>query len=184
MLSMSKCWFVCFLLLCIRYKSNNALCPRQISPRGQLSFTYLHKSYISKCCLNKMFFKCKKMVGCIEPWVKNHDTNRIVNWCIVTALLGTPKTFGDLWHLGGGDNYRKCVLTPISSHKWIANLFFNVWWYCQTSPNSSKTIFHIRICLPFWKMSKSIVDFHRPHIHETWHIWTSIWSKLSQKWLR
>ena len=34
-----------------------------------------------------MLFKIKKIVGCIEPWVKNRDTNRIVSWCIVTALV-------------------------------------------------------------------------------------------------
>ena len=34
-----------------------------------------------------MLFKLKKIVGCIEPWVKNRDTNRIVSWCIVTALI-------------------------------------------------------------------------------------------------
>ena len=34
-----------------------------------------------------MLFKFKKIVGCIEPWVKNRDTNRIVSLCIVTALI-------------------------------------------------------------------------------------------------
>ena len=34
-----------------------------------------------------MLFKFQKIVGCIEPWVKNRDTNRIVSWCIVTALV-------------------------------------------------------------------------------------------------
>jgi hypothetical protein len=34
-----------------------------------------------------MLFKFQKIVGCIEPWVKNRDTNRIVSLCIVTALL-------------------------------------------------------------------------------------------------
>ena len=29
----------------------------------------------------------KNVVGCIEPWAKNCYTNRIVSWCIVTALL-------------------------------------------------------------------------------------------------
>ena len=33
-----------------------------------------------------MLFKFKRIVGCIEPWVKNRDTNLIVNLCIVTAL--------------------------------------------------------------------------------------------------
>jgi hypothetical protein len=33
-----------------------------------------------------MLFKFQKIVGCIEPWVKNRDTNRIVSLCIVTAL--------------------------------------------------------------------------------------------------
>ena len=32
-----------------------------------------------------MQFKFKKIVGCIEPWVKNCD-KRIVSKCIVTAL--------------------------------------------------------------------------------------------------
>ena len=34
-----------------------------------------------------MLFKFKKIVGCIEPWVKNRDANRIVSLCIVTALM-------------------------------------------------------------------------------------------------
>ena len=34
-----------------------------------------------------MLFKFQKIVGCIEPWVKNRDTNRIVSLCIVTALI-------------------------------------------------------------------------------------------------
>ena len=34
-----------------------------------------------------MLFKFKRIVGCIEPWVKNRDTNRIVSLCIVTALI-------------------------------------------------------------------------------------------------
>ena len=34
-----------------------------------------------------MLFKFKRIVGCIEPWVKNRDTNQIVSWCIVTALM-------------------------------------------------------------------------------------------------
>ena len=34
-----------------------------------------------------MLFKFQKIVGCIEPWVKNRDTNRIVSLCIVTALV-------------------------------------------------------------------------------------------------
>ena len=34
-----------------------------------------------------MLFKFKRIMGCIEPWVKNRDTNRIVSWCIVTALV-------------------------------------------------------------------------------------------------
>ena len=42
---------------------------------------------VFKCCLNKMLFKFKRIVGCIEPWVKNRDTNRIVSLCIVTALV-------------------------------------------------------------------------------------------------
>ena len=37
-----------------------------------------------------MLFKFQKIVGCIEPWVKNRDTNRIVSLCIVTALV--------IWH--------------------------------------------------------------------------------------
>jgi hypothetical protein len=36
-----------------------------------------------------MLFKFKKIVGCIEPWVKNRDENRIVSFCIVTALAPT-----------------------------------------------------------------------------------------------
>ena len=36
-----------------------------------------------------MLFKFQKIVGCIEPWVKNRDTNRIVSLCIVTALIFT-----------------------------------------------------------------------------------------------
>ena len=40
-----------------------------------------------------MLFKFKKTVGCIEPWVKNRDTNRILCWCIVTALEGTLPVF-------------------------------------------------------------------------------------------
>ena len=36
-----------------------------------------------------MLFKFKKIVGCIEPLVKYRDTNRIVSWCIVTALVLT-----------------------------------------------------------------------------------------------
>ena len=43
-----------------------------------------------------MLFKFQKIVGCIEPWVENRDTNRIVSLCIVTALLlifcSEPKT--------------------------------------------------------------------------------------------
>ena len=36
-----------------------------------------------------MLFKFQKIVGCIEPWVKNRDTNRIVSLCIVTALVSS-----------------------------------------------------------------------------------------------
>ena len=40
-----------------------------------------------------MLFKFQKIVGCIEPWVKNRDTNRIVSLCIVTALkINVSKT--------------------------------------------------------------------------------------------
>ena len=39
-----------------------------------------------------MLFKFKKIVGCIEPWVENRDTNRIVSWCIVTALAARVLT--------------------------------------------------------------------------------------------
>ena len=38
-----------------------------------------------------MLFKFKKIVGCIEP-VRNRDTNRIVSWCIVTALMSWGST--------------------------------------------------------------------------------------------
>ena len=36
-----------------------------------------------------MLFKFQKIVGCIEPLVKNRDTNWIVGLCIVTALITT-----------------------------------------------------------------------------------------------
>ena len=39
-----------------------------------------------------MLFKFQKIVGCIEPWVRNCDTNRIVSLCIVTALVATEST--------------------------------------------------------------------------------------------
>ena len=39
-----------------------------------------------------MLFKFKKIVGCIEPGVENRDTNRIVSWCIVTALAARVLT--------------------------------------------------------------------------------------------
>ena len=34
-----------------------------------------------------MFFIFKKIMGCIEPWVKNRDTNQIMSWCIFIALV-------------------------------------------------------------------------------------------------
>ena len=58
-------------------------------------------------------------------------------------------------------------------------LVFNVWWYCQTSPCRLWIISHgnIRTWPPCWKLSKSVVNFHRPQImsnlHGTWHIWSS-----------
>ena len=40
-----------------------------------------------------MLFKFQKIVGCIEPWVKNRDTNRIVSLCIVTALVKRQRAY-------------------------------------------------------------------------------------------
>ena len=33
-----------------------------------------------------MLSKLKKIMGCIEQWVKKRDTNRIVSWCIVSCF--------------------------------------------------------------------------------------------------
>ena len=89
-------------------------------------------------------------MGCIEPWVKNRDTNRIVSWCIVTALVSMIILLYGYWSLMRSSwtiVVSFCKRTSTTHCQWVSP---QILWFVCSAVRRLRTL---TCCTTCWRTS-------------------------------
>ena len=76
-------------------------------------------------------------MGCIEPWVENCDTNRIVSWCIVTALVNIDAQSRIML-------LRSTTCACAFLTKWVI-LWYLYWYFVDTKSKNSTVHLYVNV---------------------------------------